>query len=95
MAVIHISEAEAAHSLSDLIDKVRAGDRVEIESNSESFALVPAVEGFPVGWTTDDAIRRSEARGSTITLDDDFADDMEEIMRFNRQEGWPNDWESS
>ncbi len=95
MSVIHISEAEAAHDLSGLIDKVRAGEQVQINRGAESFALVPAVEEFPVGWTIDDAIRRSEARGSAVTLDDDFGDDMEEIMRFNRQGGWPNDWESS
>jgi antitoxin (DNA-binding transcriptional repressor) of toxin-antitoxin stability system len=95
MAVIHISEAEAAHELPRLIDKVRAGEQVCIDRGTESFALVPAAEGFPVGWTTDDAVRRSEARNTPVTLDDDFASDMEEIMRFNRQGGWPNDWESS
>jgi hypothetical protein len=94
MAVIHISEAEAARDLSGLIDKVRAGEQVHIDRGAESFALVAAVDDFPPGWTIDDAIRRSKARGSTVTLDDAFGDDMEEIMRFNRQGGWPNDWES-
>jgi antitoxin (DNA-binding transcriptional repressor) of toxin-antitoxin stability system len=91
MAVIHISEAEAAHDLSGLIDKVRAGEQVHIDRGTESFAIVPA---SPIGWTTTEALRRSEARGSQVTLDDDFGDDMEEIMRFNRQER-PDPWESS
>jgi antitoxin (DNA-binding transcriptional repressor) of toxin-antitoxin stability system len=95
MAVIHISEAEAALDLSGLIDKVSAGEQLRIDRQSQSFAIVPAVEGFPAGWTTADALREAEARNSSVTLDDDFGDDMEEIMRFNRQGGWPNEWESS
>jgi len=95
MAVIHVTEEEAAVKLPDLIDKVRAGEQIRIDRGAESFALVPATKGFAPGWTIDDAIRQSEARGSTVVLDDDFGDDMEEIMRFNRQGGWPNDWESS
>jgi len=91
MAVIHISEEEAARDLAGLIDKVRTGQQVQIDRGTESFALVPA---SPVGWTTTDALRRSEVRGSQVTLDDDFGDDMEEIMRFNRQER-PSPWESS
>jgi antitoxin (DNA-binding transcriptional repressor) of toxin-antitoxin stability system len=94
MAVIHISEAEAARTLPELIEKVRAGEQVHIDRGAESFALVPAVDNFPAGWTIDDAIRRSEARGSTVTLDEAFADDMEEIMRFNREDRF-EDWESS
>jgi hypothetical protein len=94
MAVIHISETETALSLADLIAKVRAGNRVEIESGAESFTIVPAIEPFPKGWTTLDALRQSEARGSETTLDDAFADDMEEIMRFNREDRF-EEWESS
>jgi len=52
------------------------------------------VPANPKGWTTTEALRRSEARGSQVTLDDDFGDDMEEIMRFNRQER-PDPWASS
>ncbi len=92
MAVIHVTEAEAARDLSELIEKVRAGGRVEIDSGTESFALVPA--GPIKTWTVSEAIRRAEARGPGVTLDDQFGDDMEEIMRFNRLER-PDPWESS
>jgi hypothetical protein len=93
MAVIHIPESETALSLSDLIAMVRAGEDVRIDSGSESFALVSSVRGFPVGWTVDDAIRQSEARGSHVLLDDKFGDDMEEIMRFNRLRRKEEPWE--
>jgi len=92
MAVIHITEEEAARDLSGLIDRVRAGEQVHIDCGMESFAIVPA---SPLRmWTTTEALRRAEERGSGITLDDQFGDDMEEIMRFNRQER-PDPWESS
>jgi antitoxin (DNA-binding transcriptional repressor) of toxin-antitoxin stability system len=42
MAVIHISEAEAARDLHSLLAKARAGEEVRIESGADSFALVPA-----------------------------------------------------
>jgi hypothetical protein len=38
MAVIHISETDAARDLSTLLDKVRAGDQVEIVREDGSFA---------------------------------------------------------
>jgi len=94
MAVIHISEEEAARDLRNLIDKVRAGERVEIASGAETFALVPARPTHPMIWTTEDAVRQAEARNSPVTLDEDFGGDMEEIMRFNRLER-PDPWESS
>jgi antitoxin (DNA-binding transcriptional repressor) of toxin-antitoxin stability system len=93
MAVIHISEEEAARSLPDLIARVQAGERVLIDGGSGSVSLVPADES-PKRRTTSAAVRRSEAHGASVTLDDAFADDMEEIMRFNRQER-PDPWESS
>lgn len=92
MAVIHISEEEAARDLTALIDKVRAGEQVRIDRGAESFAVVPVTPKRT--WTTEDAVRQSEARGNHVTLDDDFADDMEEIMRLNREDRF-EEWESS
>ena len=93
MAVTHISEAEAAHDLPRLIDKVLAGEQVHIDRGTKSVALVSAVRGFPVGWTIDDAIRQAEARDSHVLLDDKFGDDMEEIMRLNRLPRKEEPWE--
>jgi len=92
MAVIHISEEEAARELSTLIDKVRAGEQVHIDCGAESFAIVPA---SPIKrWTISEAIRMAEERGPGVAADQGFADDLEEIMRFNRLER-PDPWESS
>jgi len=93
MAVIHISEEEAARSLPDLIAKVRAGDRVEIESGSESFVILPSEAVSPKIWPISEAIRRSEARGSQALLDDKFGDDMEEVIRSHEHEIGRNAWE--
>lgn len=92
MAVIHISEAEAANTLPDLIAKVRAGNRVEIESGSESFAIVP-LQAPSKMWTISEAIRRSEARGSKVLLDDKWSDDLEAVIRSHEHETLGDAWE--
>jgi hypothetical protein len=91
MAVIHISEEEAARDLSAVLAKVSAGETVHIERAAESFAIVQVTK--PARWTVDDAIKQSEARGSQVLLDDDFGNDMEEIMRFNRLPRRGEPWE--
>jgi hypothetical protein len=95
MAVIHISEKEAARDLPAVLAKVRAGNLVEIDSGSESFAVVAKGDAIPPRRSLDEAIRMSEERGSRVLLDDDFGDDMEEIMRLNRLPRETEPWESS
>ena len=91
MAVIHISENETALSLADLIAKVRAGDRVEIDSGSESFAIVP-IEAPSKMWTISEAIRRSRERGSNVLLDDKWGEDLEAIIRSHEHETLGDAW---
>jgi len=57
---------------------------------SEPVAVLRSPDGNPPHRSISEAIRLSKARGSNVTLDDAFGDDMEAIMRLNRQGGWPN-----
>jgi antitoxin (DNA-binding transcriptional repressor) of toxin-antitoxin stability system len=95
MAVIHVTEEEAARELASLIDRVKAGEEVRIDRGSETVAVLQSPEPGPKMWTISEAIRRAEARGSTVTLDDQFGDDMEEIIRRNSEERLIDPWESS
>jgi antitoxin (DNA-binding transcriptional repressor) of toxin-antitoxin stability system len=92
MAVIHISEAEAAQDFYAVLAKVRAGESVHIDTADKSFAIVPVP--VPKLWTVDEAIRRSEEAGVHAFLDDEYADQMEELMRINRLPRESEQWAS-
>jgi antitoxin (DNA-binding transcriptional repressor) of toxin-antitoxin stability system len=93
MATFHISEAEAESNFSDLMEKVRAGDEVVIESHAEPVAVVRA-PGLPRARLLSELLALAEARikerGYGLTLDPDFASDMDEIVR-NRKPREPRD----
>jgi antitoxin (DNA-binding transcriptional repressor) of toxin-antitoxin stability system len=82
MAVIHISEADAARDFASLMASVRAGDEVIIESGSSPVAVLRTAT--PPTRSISDSIdllkARSKERGYTAVMDPDFAADMEEII---------------
>jgi antitoxin (DNA-binding transcriptional repressor) of toxin-antitoxin stability system len=93
MATFHFSEAEAASNFADLMAKVRAGGEVIIESDSQPVAILRA-PGLPRARTLSESLALAEARikerGYELTLDPDFAADMDEIVR-NRKAREPRD----
>ena len=93
MAILHVSEAEAARDLTSLLAKVRAGDQVQISSGSDSFALVPTGTAKTEVWTISEAIRRAEERGSNVLLDDKFGDDVEAGIRSHEHEILQDPWQ--
>jgi antitoxin (DNA-binding transcriptional repressor) of toxin-antitoxin stability system len=93
MAVIHVTEAEAALDLSALIDKVSAGEHVEIDRGTQSFAIVRSLALPPKSRTISEAIRLLDERGSSVLLDDKFGDDMEAAIASHAHEIGRNAWE--
>lgn len=93
MATFHISEAEAKENFPDLMEKVRAGGEVAIESNSQPVAVLHS-PGLPRIRTLSESIALAEARvkerGYELSVDSEFADDMDEIVR-NRKLREPRD----
>lgn len=82
MAVIYISEAEAARDFPRLLARVRAGAEVIIENGTYPAAVLrPA---FPPRRSISESIARAEARSKELgykpVMDTDFAADMEEII---------------
>lgn len=94
MAVIHISEAEAARDLPGLLAKVRAGDEVLIGDLDRTVAVLRAPEVNPAPRSLSEALRLAEERGSTVTLDGEFGNDLEAVIRQHRNEPVRDPWES-
>ena len=93
MAIIHVSEAEAARDLSTLFAKVRAGDEVRINSGADSFSLVPSSAPKTEVWTISEAIRRAQEHRSDVLLDDQFGDDVEAGIRSHEHEVLRDPWQ--
>jgi antitoxin (DNA-binding transcriptional repressor) of toxin-antitoxin stability system len=87
MAVIHISETEAASDFAGLLARVRAGEEIVIEKEaSPAVVLRMAVE--PRGRLLSESIALAEAHAKELgfepVMDAEFAADMEEIIRNRR-----------
>jgi len=91
--VIHISEADAAATnVAILLAHVRAGAEVVIENDARPVAVLRSAEQHP-GCLLSESIALAEAHGSTVTLDGDFARDLEEIINSHREPLNPRAWD--
>lgn len=90
--VIHISEADAASEFSSLMARVRAGAEVVIENDARPVAVLRSAEAHP-GRLLSESIALAEAHGSTVTLDGEFAGDLEEIINSHREPLNPPAWD--
>jgi antitoxin (DNA-binding transcriptional repressor) of toxin-antitoxin stability system len=82
MATFHISEAEAESNFADLMEKVRAGGEVVIESGKRPVAVLrPADLGRR---SVSESIAMAEARAKKLgyepVMDEEYAADMREII---------------
>ena len=93
MAVIHISEEEAARDFAGLMSKVRAGEEVRIEGDSDVIAISKIASGKPGRKTLSEAIRLAEERALDVTLDDQFARDLEDVISLHEREARRDLWE--
>jgi len=78
MAQVHMTEAELARDLHAVLEKVRQGAEVIIEDGYRRVAVIKPIEG--PGRSIDECIAIARARGSSATIDDDYAKDLEEII---------------
>lgn len=82
MAVIHISEADAARDFAGLMARVRAGAEIVIESGTYPAAVLRAA--VPPRRSISECIalakKHEEETGEAPVLDPDFAADVEEIV---------------
>jgi antitoxin (DNA-binding transcriptional repressor) of toxin-antitoxin stability system len=82
MATIHISETEAAKDFPSLMDRVREGSEVVIESGSQPVALLRSA-GLPRRSISESIAMAKESSlrlGYKPVIDDNFAADMDTIL---------------
>jgi antitoxin (DNA-binding transcriptional repressor) of toxin-antitoxin stability system len=76
--MIHISEAETAADFAGVLARVRAGAEIIIDGQEP---IVVAVRSQPPpGRLLSESIALAEAHGSSLTLDQDFARDLEAVI---------------
>lgn len=88
---IHISEAEAAGDFGKLLERVRAGAEVVIESDKLPVAVVRPAE--PRVRLLSESLRLAREHASTATLDSDFARDVEAGIDSHREPLNPPAWD--
>ena len=92
MAVIHITEAEAAKDFISVMDRVRAGDEVRIETQSQSYTVVPAPTRYTKPRLVSEILADLERLGSTAKLPHGFAKDVEDGIRSHEHETLLDPW---
>jgi antitoxin (DNA-binding transcriptional repressor) of toxin-antitoxin stability system len=91
MAQVHMTEAEVARDLHEVIAKVQQGVEVVIEQDHRPVAVIRSPE--PKGRLLSESIAIAEARSSTATLDQGFMNDVEEGIAGRSQPWNPPAWE--
>jgi prevent-host-death family protein len=89
--VIHISEAEATKDFASLMARVRAGSEVVIEKDARPVAVVSPAE--PYVRLLSESLRLAREHGSTATLDEEFAKDVEAAIGSHREPLNPPAWD--
>ena len=91
MPQVHMTEAEVARDLHDVLAKVQQGLEVVVEQDHRPVAVIRSP--LPNGRLLSECIALAEVRGSTATLDQGFMKDVEDGIA-NRSRPWnPTSWE--
>ena len=90
MGTLHITEAELARDLHNVLAKVQEGVEVIVEQNHRQVAVIRSA--LPTGRLLSESIQLAEARGGTAIPDKGFMHDVEEGIA-ERSKPWnPPDW---
>lgn len=91
MAALHITEDELARDPHGVLAKVRKGIEIVVEEDHRPVAVIrhPHRSGRPIS----EIVRQAKQRNSTVTLDPDFAKDLEAVIANHRQPWNPPSWE--
>ena len=90
--VVHISEAEAARDFGALLNYVRAGTEVVIESEDSNLPVAVIRAPAPPSRTISECIALLPA-DSTAVMDPDFARDVEAAIESHREPLEPPAWD--
>ncbi|HUJ51884.1 MAG TPA: hypothetical protein VLW25_16865 [Bryobacteraceae bacterium] len=91
MAQVHITEADLARDLHSVLEKVRQGTEVIVERDHAPVAVIKAPPR--PGRLLSECIALAESHGSSVTLDDEFGKDLEEIIQSHREPLDASQWD--
>lgn len=86
MATLHMTEAEVARDLHAVLEEVQRGAEVVIQEGYRPIAVLRPPQ--PAGRSIDEIVRDAEDRNLEVTLDDEFGNDLEQIIATHRQQTW-------
>ena len=86
-----MTESEVARDLHAVLAKVQAGVEVIVEQDHRPVAVIKLPK--PVGRMISEIIAHLKARGSNAIMDDDFARDIDEGIKAQRQPWNPPSWD--
>jgi antitoxin (DNA-binding transcriptional repressor) of toxin-antitoxin stability system len=92
MAVIHMSETEAARDFHAVLAQVQQGAEIVIEQDDHRpVAVIKSANrgGRPIV----DILREAKQRKLAVTLDEDFGNDLEAIIAGHQQPWNPPSWD--
>lgn len=99
MAILHMSEAEVARDLHAALAQVQQGVEIVIEQDHRPVAVLKAQpkENIPgasrTGRPITEILREAKLRNSTVTLDEDFGKDLEEVVASHQLPWNPPTWD--
>jgi hypothetical protein len=91
MAQVHMTEAELARDVHDVLVKLQQGLEIIVEQDHRPVAVIRSP--LPKGRLLSECIAVAEARASTATLDEGFMKDVEEGIAGRSQPWKPPAWE--
>ena len=91
MGTVHITEAELARDLHAILAKVQQGVEVVVEQDHRPVAVLRPLNRS--GQLVSDILREARQRNSAVTLDEDFGNDLEEIIASQQQPWNPPSWD--
>jgi antitoxin (DNA-binding transcriptional repressor) of toxin-antitoxin stability system len=89
-----MTEAEVSGNFADVLKKIGRGEEVVVDRNGQAVAIIKPVprEARTLSELVALARQREQDRGYAITLDEDYAADVEQIVR-DRKAWIPHSWE--
>ena len=80
--IVHLSSLEAIRDIAKVLERVEQGAEVIVERDHRPVAIIQPARP---GRLLSESISLAEAHGSTVTLDEDFGKDLEEIIESHRE----------
>jgi antitoxin (DNA-binding transcriptional repressor) of toxin-antitoxin stability system len=78
MGQVHMTEAEVTKNFAAVLENLRQGTEVVVEQDHRPVAVISPPKG--PGRPIDECISLAKAYGSGATLDEDFAQNLEDLI---------------